>query len=345
MVKAMIEQIRKDAHWFDDTGFLPNTLYLGGGTPSLLDEALLTELILAIKNCFKNPGFKEITIEANPEDIHKEKLHFWKSLGVDRVSLGIQTLHDPFLAYANRNHRAEKAMEALHLLCEGGIKKISADLMFGFPNQTVKQLEHDIKSLIDFPLNHLSVYCLTIEPNTVFGKRSLRNEMPIQDEEALEKQFYLVRDILEEKGFFGYEISNFAKPGAEAIHNSNYWKGYPYLGVGPSAHSFKNTTRRANTSNNLRYIKQLASQQDWFVSEELHARAVFNENMLTGLRRAEGLEPSFPESIFDDKKMRNWKQAAAKLCEENLLIQENGRLKLTRKGLWQADGVAMRLFA
>jgi oxygen-independent coproporphyrinogen-3 oxidase len=154
-----------------------------------------------------------------------------------------------------------------------------------------------------------------------------------------------VRDILEEKGFLGYEISNFAKPGAEAIHNSNYWKGNPYLGVGPSAHSFKNTTRRANTSNNLRYIKQLASQQDWFVSEELNDLAVFNENMLTGLRRTEGLEPSFPEGIFDDKKMRNWKQAAAKLCEEKLLIQESSRFKLTRKGLWQADGVAMRLFA
>ncbi len=340
----MIDQIRKDANWFDDTGLRPNTLYLGGGTPSLLDEELLTALILTINDCFKNPDFMEITIEANPEDINKEKLHLWKTLGVDRVSLGVQTLHDPFLAYANRNHRAARSLEALHLLCEEGFKKISADLMFGFPNQTLRQLEQDIHSLTTFPLNHLSVYCLTIEPNTVFGKRSLKKQMPEQDDETLEKQFYLIRELLEEQGFSGYEISNFAKPGSEAIHNSNYWKGNPYLGVGPSAHSYKNTNRRANTSNNLNYIKQLSLQQDWFTAEELTPAAVFNENMLTGLRRAEGLLPSFPEKIFDDKKMRKWKQAATKLCDEKLLVQDNGRLKITRKGLWQADGIAMRLF-
>ena len=343
LVHAMTREIEHHAAWFDDTSFLPDTLYLGGGTPSLLPLKELEKLMQSVYLHFGKAGLKEITLEANPEDVTEAQAEAWRAMGCNRISLGVQSFQEGFLQQANRNHSAQQAEQALTILRKTGFDNFSADVIFGFFGQTLRQLESDLQRLLSFEPPHISVYCLTIEPGTVFGTWQQQKKLEEPDEKLLEEQFYLIREILAKAGRTGYEISNFARPGYEALHNSNYWTGAPYLGIGPSAHSYKNGIRKWNVSNNSSYIKHIG-KEELHQSEVLSPTSVFNETILTGLRISQGVSFADLPDLLKEKQKEKWDNELAALVQEGLITKSPGGMALTLKGLWKADGIAMRLF-
>ena len=273
--------------------FLPHkklkTIYFGGGTPSILTKDELALIFETIHTTY-NYTDAEITFEANPEDLTLEKLQHIKSFGINRLSIGTQSFDDKILKYFNRSHNAQQAVTSIINAQKANLDNISLDLIYGIPNQSLNDFKIDIEKALLLNTKHISAYCLTIEPNTVFGKRLEQNKFTLADEGLAAEQFELLIETLENSGFEHYEISNFAKSGFESKHNSNYWFGKPYLGIGPGAHSYNGKERYFNISNNIKYIKKIRQQIIPATMEELTLEQKFNEFLLTRIRTSIGVD-------------------------------------------------------
>ena len=303
-------------------------------------ELILTE----VQNHFILSDNIEFTLEANPDDLTKAKLSDIKKLGINRLSIGIQTFDDRFLTYFNRAHDSEMAANCVPKAREAGFENISVDLIFGIPNQTLDELKRDLERIIQLKPDHVSIYGLTIEPKTTFGNWQKKGNLKPIDEELAAQQFELIMAFLKEKGFEQYEISNFAKPGFKSKHNSSYWIGKKYLGLGPSAHSFNGISRQFNVRNNVLYTQSLENGLVPATIEPQSYEDRVNDVILTRLRTSAGLDLDWLEKEFD-LSLRNQKsKEISQLLEGGVIQIEEEILRLSDSGKLLADMITEKLF-
>ncbi|MBL4587671.1 MAG: radical SAM family heme chaperone HemW [Flavobacteriales bacterium] len=318
------------------------TIYFGGGTPSLLASELLFSIIDKIRKTFTVKADAEITLEANPEDLSGQKLEALKAIGINRLSLGTQSFIDKELLWMNRMHTAKQAEECIALAQHIGFSNISIDLIFGLPDQTEEDWKYNLKKAISLNIQHISSYALTVEGKTVLSNRIKKGEEKYPDENSISKFFTMNMKFLLKHGFEHYEISNFARSGFISKHNSSYWQNAKYLGLGPSAHSFNGISRQWNIRSNAAYISALKNKKPFFEKEELSINDRLNEHILTGLRTKWGVKRTVLESI----EKGGWKQMLQQLNkeEEPLISRTKNALTLTDSGKLMADRLSSDLF-
>lgn len=319
------------------------TIYFGGGTPSLMPTDLLEKIIEQISRHYVT-DLEEVTLEANPDDLSASNLENWKSLGIDRLSIGIQTFDEKVLRFYNRAHTREESILAIERAKAAGFGKLSIDLIYGFPANDHGIFLADLEMALKQDPGHISSYCLTVEPKTVLGNWETKGKFQSASEDFAAEQFEILMDKLESAGYIQYEISNFGKPGNFALHNSNYWKSVPYLGIGPSAHSFDGRNRGANVANNALYIKGIENGPSPYAVEPLAAADIVNEYILTSLRTIWGLDINRVSSLSGVDFMAEKAKLLDKLYSEQLLVLKDNHLFLTRKGKFLADSIAASLF-
>ncbi len=318
------------------------TIYVGGGTPSLLRLEEIQSLLYKIRNKFSVTDDAEITLEANPDDITEEKLLDWKKAGINRLSIGVQSFFPEDLQWMNRAHTASQALSSLGL-ARKYFDNITIDLIYGTPQLTNEKWKQNVETAIALNIPHLSCYALTVEPKTPLDKMIQQNMSEDVNPDKQSEQFMLLMQWLEDACYEHYEISNFAKPGGRSRHNSSYWQGKNYIGLGPSAHSFNGIERRWNVSNNTMYIASLNKGVIPFEKEELTATQKMNEYIMTSLRTIEGIKlqtisielQAAGNEILDKSK---------KFINTGLMKFENNSLILTKEGKLLADGIAADLF-
>ena len=329
-------------------GYLPSdelhTLYFGGGTPSLLSEKELATLMGGIKKQYHLKPDAEITLEANPDDLSDATVIMLANQGVNRLSIGIQSFHDPHLQFMNRIHTAQEAEDSVRRAQDAGITNLSVDLIYAIPAGNDDILLSDIEKTLALGIEHISAYCLTVEPKTAFGNWTRTGKMaPIEDEFAA-RQFEVLIGKLQERGFEQYEISNFAKNRKYSRHNSAYWQRRPYLGIGPSAHSYNGTSRQYNVSNNAKYLEGIKKKVLPITREILTPEDQVNEYLLTGLRTKWGCRLELLQELSGDRFLMQTGEEIFLLNEVGWLHSRDGLLLLTEKGKLFADQVASRLF-
>ncbi len=319
------------------------TIYFGGGTPSLLTESELTQLFSTIHAHFTVSPTAEITLEANPDDLSLEKLQLLRRY-VNRLSIGIQTFDEPTLRWMNRAHSAIEAEACVQLAREAGFENMSVDLIYGIPNRDPALWQLDLQKMLALGVPHLSAYALTIEPDTTFGRWQQKGKLPPADEAIAADQFEELAKALTEGGYEHYEISNFAKPGQYARHNSAYWQRRSYLGVGPSAHSYNGHSRQYNIANNSLYIAAIRRGELPATVEELTRADQVNEYLLTGLRTKWGCSLTELDTLlmgsFSEKQARD----LGEMYATGWLSRNGDQLLLTQAGKLFADRVAATLF-
>jgi len=322
-----------------------NTLYFGGGTPSFLPSSQIGKFLNTAHRLAEVDAGAEITLEANPEDVTKEKLSDWKSMGINRLSIGLQSSHDKRLVWMNRNHSARDGEFAVKRAQDAGFDNITVDLMYGFPETSAAELREDIVYILSLQTRHISAYNLSIEPDTVFGRQWKKGSLlPLPEEESAAR-FMEVFDALEAAGYQGYEISNFAVPGFEAVHNQNYWLQKSFFGIGPSAHGFDGkSTRWENTPNNATYLKDLESGRLSEKVEQMSISSLANEFILTRLRMKEGLSLSLFAEKFGIRLEKIRESEIRKAADQAYLEEDADKLKLSRSGRLMADYIALELF-
>ncbi|MEQ6118553.1 radical SAM family heme chaperone HemW [Reichenbachiella sp. MALMAid0571] len=336
LVDAICKEIRLQKSYL--SGEPIKTIYFGGGTPSLLSSYELEKILNTITENFSVSKNPEVTLEANPDDLSEENLYTFKSRGINRLSIGIQSFNDNFLHLFNRAHTSQMATKAVSKAKNVGFDNISVDLIFGVPNQTLQQFQKDLEKIIALDTQHISIYGLTIEENTTFGKWKKTNKIQPIDEEVAASQFELIMDVLASSGFHQYEISNFSKPGFESQHNSSYWKGEQYLGLGPGAHSFNGNSRQFNIRNNSKYIKAIDDGQIPCNVELLTNNQKLNEYILTKIRTAKGISLKEIKDRFNFDFAGNYTDKIS-LYKNQGLIELSEYLMLTREGKLVADSI------
>jgi oxygen-independent coproporphyrinogen-3 oxidase len=325
------------------------TIYFGGGTPSLLTGGDFEKIFYAISKFYDISSLEETTIETNPDDINLEKISDWKSFGIDRVSLGIQTFDNDLLKFMNRAHDSHQSKLALDLLLNNNLENITIDLIYAKNAKKFdieKQnniLKNDLEIIEKYNLNHISAYNLTIEESTVFGKWVKQKKIePIGEDYAAEQYDILVNNLTGH-GFEQYEVSNFAKNGNYALHNSAYWKNEEYLGIGPSAHSYNLASRQANISNNSKYIASIDLGNIPFSIENLSISDKINDYLLCGLRTIWGIDTKKISQIVGEIPQTFWDTLNI-LKNQNLVVQSGNSIKITSKGRIFSDRIASDLF-
>lgn len=345
MIGAMINEIRltKTSSFGVDSEII-NTIYFGGGTPSILTTDEIKKLLDAVRQYFSVAEEAEITLEANPDDITRMKLAEWKSIGINRFSIGVQSFKEEDLLWMNRAHNATQALDCIEMVKEAGFKNFSVDLIYGTPTLNDDDWRKNVQIIIDLDVPHISCYALTVEANTALHKMiNLKKSIDV-DAEKQASQFLLLIDWLEAAGYEHYEISNFAKPGYRSKHNSSYWQGKGYFGIGPSAHSFFKNKRRWNISNNALYLKSLQKDIIPYEEETLTEVQKINEYIMTSLRTMEGIDLEFIEKNFGDEISRKLKIASKRYLLNNKIENRSDRLILTKEGKLFADGIAADIF-
>ena len=335
------EAIRRKAYL---TGEQIETIYLGGGTPSVLDHHELNQIFETLYANFDVSGNAEITLEANPDDLTTEYLKLLKHTPINRLSIGTQSFSNEILALMNRRHTAKQATESINKAAELGFNNITIDLIYGVPGQSILHWEQNLDKALALPAQHLSAYHLTFEPNTAFGHKLKKGQMYEITENESYAEFDLLLNKTEAAGFEHYEISNFAKAGFRSRHNSSYWSTTPYLGLGPSAHSFNGLKRRWNVSNNLRYIKSVHMGSCDHQTETLTQTDKLNEYLLTWLRTSKGINLQFIEENFGKLAAQNCLKTIANWVNEGYVFRKENSLILTRKGKFVADRISSDLF-
>ena len=321
-----------------------NTIYIGGGTPSQLTPFQLKKIFSALEQYFNISQVKEITIEVNPDDITKDYLSSLRELPINRVSMGVQSFNDRLLNIIGRRHNSQKAVEAYTLLRESGVNNISIDLMFSLPTQTIEEWEESINQAISLQPQHISAYDLSYEPGSVLTQKLKRGEIEACSDETSIAMYNMLIDKLSIAGYEHYEISNFALQGYRSQHNSGYWSGVPYLGLGASAHSFDGVVRRANVSNTSLYINKVLSGENAFEVEELTLQDRYNETIFTHLRTSDGVDLSLIEKQFGKENLQHLLREATSYINDGYLKEVEGRVVLTRKGIVVSDSICCDLF-
>lgn len=314
------------------------TIYLGGGTPSQLNHNLIEKLISGVISHFDSDNdFKEITIECNPDDVTEDLAELLVRIGVNRVSMGVQTFSDERLRFIRRRHNANQAHTAVKILRNAGINNISIDLMFGFPEETLNDWKIDIETVISLGVEHISAYSLMYEEGTPLFNMLERSEIEEIDEDLSRQMYNTLIDRLEASGYKQYEISNFSREGYTSRHNSSYWHSIPYLGLGAGAHSYNGHSRQWNIDNIHIYINKVENGTVPYERENLDDVTRYNDMITTALRTREGIE--IKEGTLYDYMMHN----AKALINDGLLAVDNRHLHLTRKGLYVSDYVMSEL--
>ena len=339
MVEAMLKELELQKEYLG--GEIIETIYLGGGTPSLLGQRDLDLVFEKIISQFQISQFPEISLEANPDDLTVEKINALKNTPINRLSIGIQSFFEEDLKFMNRAHNAQEAETCIKNAQVAGFENLTIDLIYGSPTTPDVHWEKNIEKAIEFNVPHLSCYCLTVEPKTALDHFVKTGKAKPVDEEQAAHQFDILTNKLNASNYEHYEISNFAKDGFYSKHNSNYWKGKKYLGIGPSAHSFNGESRQWNMANNAKYMGSLKENKLNYEMEILTPEQQYNEYVMTALRTMWGI---------DFLKIKNMSQADYFLkninpfIEQKLIVENNGHFKLTNKGKFLADGIAAELF-
>jgi oxygen-independent coproporphyrinogen-3 oxidase len=316
-----------------------NTVYFGGGTPSVFSVEDLGSIMTKLREECEIAEDAEVTIELNPDDVTPEYVSGLHKLGINRISLGIQSWRDKDLKLLNRRHDASGAERALRNCIDEGFGNITIDLIYGIPGMTVKDWESNLDISFSFDIKHFSAYHLTIEKGTVFGRMLDNGVFQEIDEELSAELFNTLLKKSAEAGFINYEISNFGKPGFFSRHNTNYWKQVKYLGLGPSAHSFNGYSRQWNKNDLKGYIESINSGNPDFESEELDGRTRFNEYIMTSLRTMWGIDLDFVESAFEKEGYDYVVNMSAKFRQYGLMKKERNNLVLTDQGKLISDNI------
>ncbi len=320
------------------------TIYFGGGTPSVIEIELLNEILQTIRLNYTIDPDCEITLECNPDDLEEEKLIALHKFGVNRLSIGIQSFNNNVLEFMNRAHNSTQATNSVIMAKACGFDNITIDLIYGVPGTTMETWKNQLDLMLELGVPHLSAYCLTIEENTVFGNWQKKGKLkPYEDQESL-KQFQYLIDFMEKNGYEQYEISNFARPSFISKHNSAYWLGEKYLGVGPSAHSFNGAKRSWNVANNPKYIQLIKKEEAFNEEETLSLKDQFNEYILTRLRTKWGIALADLTEISAEMLADSMPVLMDNIAEGNLV--KNGDVyTLTNQGKYIADGISADLFS
>jgi oxygen-independent coproporphyrinogen-3 oxidase len=318
------------------------TIYFGGGTPSLLTIQELELILQAIYSSYEVTNDAEITLEANPEDISPDSLKVWRKVGVNRLSIGIQSFREQDLQWMNRSHTAEQSKQAVEWAQKAGFTNITIDLIYGLPNLSIADWENHLQMVFDLSVDHISAYCLTIEEGTALNNWVKKGKIHPAGEEIQSKQFDCMIELMGQNGYEQYEISNFARDQKYSKHNSAYWTGRSYLGFGPSAHSFDGISRRWNISNNAQYMQGLETENNYFETEELSHQDRWNELIMTGLRTKFGVDLQTLYSLFPPDE--EFMQTLTFWEEQEMLTIQNQRILLTPQGKILADRIASELF-
>ena len=333
----------------DRTGYLANepieTIYFGGGTPSQLSRSDFQQVFDTIQQHYDLSRCTEITVEANPDDLTEEYAEMLNSLPFNRISMGIQTFHEDTLKKLHRRHNAEQAVQAVQNCRKAGFNNISIDLIYGIPNETTERWAYDLQQAISLGVEHISAYHLIYEENTALYNMLRQGDIEEVNEDRSLEFFAMLMDRLKENGYDHYEISNFCKPGYHSRHNSSYWHGIPYLGCGPSAHSFNRTSREWNEASIEHYMESVEAGERSFTVEELDLTTRYNERILTAMRTSEGIDLENMRAEFGEKFYAYcMKMAQPHLQANKVEVTDQHRLRLTREGIFISDGIMSDLF-
>ena len=317
-------------------GTVLKTIYFGGGTPTVCTPEELGSLLAVARESFDTSQVVEITVEANPDDLSEEYLRGLKGVGVNRLSIGIQSFRDDDLQMMNRRHDAEGAVKAVEAARKAGFDNISIDLIYGLPNATLEDWKENVRRAISLGVEHISAYCLTIEENTLFGKRGVE----VADEQLVEQEYDAMCELLREAGYEHYEISNFALPGRRSRHNGAYWRGTPYLGIGPGAHSYDGTGRRSwNVSTVGAYLSGAQAE-----CEELSQTELYEEFVMVRLRTCEGVDVDALEEKFGPQRREQFLHRAARFVSEGVLMRGGSSVAFSERGWLVSDAVIGEFF-
>lgn len=339
---ALLKEIALRHDYIEDEKV--DTIYFGGGTPSLLTSEQLERILQSVRFTFQVSDDAEITFEANPDDIDLPRLNMWRQNGINRLSIGIQSFFKEDLLWMNRAHNETQALDCVRLSQEAGFHNISIDLIYGTPTLSDERWMQNMQTAVSLKVPHLSCYALTVEPGTALDVMTRKKKaLPVSTDDQA-RQFLMMTDFLTSNGYEHYEISNFSIPGMRSRHNSSYWNGACYIGLGPSAHSFNGTSRQWNVANNALYIKSLAGGIVPFEIELLTDVQRFNEYVMTSLRTKEGTDLALTQQKFGSQSAERLLKSSAKFLERGWMISEDDRLILTNQGKLFADGIAAELF-
>ncbi len=320
------------------------TIYFGGGTPSLLSEAECSSILQTIRNNYEIEPGAEITLEANPDDITTEKLSLWKSIGINRLSIGVQSFFGEELVWMNRAHNAQQAFQSLQLATTY-FENITIDLIYGSPLLTDEMWQQNVQTALGLGIPHLSCYALTVEEKTPLHKHIAQKQKQAVDGDKQAHQFLLLMEWLRSAGYEHYEVSNFAKPGYKSRHNSAYWSGENYLGIGPSAHSYNGTARQWNIANNQQYMQSLQNNRVPFEQEILSPTDRLNEYIMIALRTIDGINLHTIEQRWGTEIRTDLQRDVQRYIERNQAVQKENFICLTDTGMLAADGIASDLFS
>jgi oxygen-independent coproporphyrinogen-3 oxidase len=341
MVDAILKEIDLRRSYITET---VETIYFGGGTPSLLPPAAIGQILEKLNLVFGIASNSEITLEANPDDISMEPLNGWRSAGINRLSIGVQSFFEKDLAWMNRAHNAGQAAASIEAALQYGFPNITIDLIYGSPGLSDENWLSNIERALQYQIPHISCYALTVEPKTALAKMIAVDQVENTDPDLQARQFLFLVNRLKQAGYEHYEISNFALPGFRSRHNSSYWQGKPYLGLGPSAHSFDGKSRQWNIANNAIYLQTIGSGNIPAESETLTETQQVNEYLMTSLRTIEGISIEKIKTSWGNGKAALLETAISKHQQRGYVLNNDGRIVLTDEGKFLADGIAADLF-
>ena len=344
------EIINRKSYLGDD---VVKTIYFGGGTPSLLPVKYVDEILELLHKNYNIISNPEVTLEINPDTIDKDKMLELKHLGVNRMSVGIQSFNDDDLRYLGRRHDSRHALQVLDDLSGVGFDRITLDLIYGMPTLTEEKWNHNLDIFFSTGISHLSAYALTVEPKTILGQKIEKEELQEVSEEDTIRHYNILVERTKENGFEHYEISNFAKEGCRSQHNSIYWQDVKYLGLGPSAHSYDGDSRQWNVSNLTKYIQFVNSDTDldtdtdmgrYYEREILSKEDKYNEYVMTSLRTSWGCNVDKIERDYGKSYAHNFLENIKKYLDSGIMLMKNNNFILTDEGMLFADGIAADLF-
>jgi len=336
-IKALNNEIRLRSNYLIDNEI--KTIYFGGGTPSVLDNRQIIEIVKFLKKNFTVSENAEITLEANPDDLDTKYLNGLRNAGINRLSIGVQSLQERHLRHMNRRHNVKQAVDSVANAAAAGFTNISIDLIYGLPGLTRQQWKSDLNQVFKWPAVHLSAYHITYHKGTVFHDRLINGNLRELSEDESLNQFEILMEETDKAGFEHYEISNFAKNGMYSVHNKSYWTGKEYLGLGPSAHSYNGKSRRWNIGNLEKYIKSVENNKPFSGSEQLGLNDKYNEYILTNLRTKWGVSADIIEKEYGKNNLKYFVGAAEKYISLKKMEKLDDIYLLSREGLFTSDDI------
>lgn len=341
MVASIADEINKRSSLITER---IETIYFGGGTPSLLSPKEFDRILNSLHKNFNISSNPELTLELNPDDMNEEKIKSFQASGLNRLSIGIQSFDDDVLKFMNRSHSAQESVRIVEIVQKLGLENITADLIYGIPNRDLDYWKTQLEKAVALNIPHISSYALTVEPKTALAFQVEKKQILMPDDFETEAQFFMLNSVLDKAGYDHYELSNFAKDGFQSRHNSSYWNRVQYIGFGPSAHSFIGKERSWNVSHNLKYMKAMDQNLKFSDSEVLEEKDYFNETIMTSLRLKKGIDLEKIETEFSEPFLGYLRKESKELLSQGRLVQEGSFLKIPLKFRFQSDGIAAELF-